>query len=137
MKDTIAFQIVYLYRQFLAYTTAELKKLGLNFGQMPFLLYIGNHSGCTQSDLTSHLRIDWGYCHRSVARLAETGFLRKDDSGKLTLTETGDHAFSVCHGLFRDWDEDRLSVLTGEEREQMFLLLNKLTTTNEASHETV
>ena len=67
MEDTMAFASVLLYRQFLSYCTEELKKLGLNFGQLPFLLHVGKHPDCTQAELTRYLRIDWGYCQRSVA----------------------------------------------------------------------
>ena len=60
MKETLAFHIAALYRQFLAYTTEELKKAGLNFGQMPLIIYTGKHPGCTQADMTKMLRLDWG-----------------------------------------------------------------------------
>ena len=52
MKDTMAFHMMALHRDFLAYTTESLKELGLSFGQMPFILYAGKHPGCTQADLT-------------------------------------------------------------------------------------
>ena len=60
MKETLAFHIAALYRQFLAYTTEELKKAGLSFGQMPLIIYTGKHPGCTQADMTKMLRLDWG-----------------------------------------------------------------------------
>ena len=59
MKDTFAFQVLVLYREFLAYTKKELKALGLSFGQMPLIVYAGKHPGCMQADLTRALQLDW------------------------------------------------------------------------------
>ena len=78
MKDTFAFQVLVLYREFLAYTKKELKALGLSFGQMPLIVYAGKHPGCMQADLTRALQLDWGYSQRSVGKLVETGFMTKE-----------------------------------------------------------
>ena len=131
MKETFAFQITVFYREFLAYTTAELKKLGLSFGQMPLILYVGKHPDCTQAELTKALRLDWGYSQRSIAKLAKSGFMNKEPdkikSGNcLILTEKGEHAFAVCHDVFASWDSLHLSKLTSDEKEALFLLLNKI-----------
>ena len=132
MKETLAFQITILYRDFLSYTTDELKKLGLNFGQMPLILYIGKHPDCTQAELTKALKLDWGYSQRSVAKLAESGFLKKEpdrekSGNHLKLTETGLEAFQVCHRVFGFWDETHMLRLTAEEKETLLLLLRKMT----------
>ena len=132
MKETFAFQITVLYRKFLSYTTEELKKLGLCFGQMPLIRYVGKHPACTQAELTRNLRLDWGYSQRSIAKLAENGFMNKE-AGKvksgncLTLTEKGAKAFEVCHEVFDTWDSLQLNKLTSDERENLFLLLHKMT----------
>ena len=131
MRNTFAFQITVLYREFLAYTTAELKKLGLNFGQMPLILYVGKHPNCTQAELTKALRLDWGYSQRSIAKLVESGFMNKvadkiKSGNCLNLTEKGEHAFAVCHEVFASWDSLHLNKLTSDEKETLFLLLNKM-----------
>ena len=132
MRETLSFHIAALYRDFLAYTTGELKKLGLSFGQMPLILYAGKHPNCTQADLTKALRLDWGYSQRSIAKLTESGFMRKEydrnRSGNcLTLTETGARAFAACHQVFGTWDCIRTSALSDEEKKTLILLLNKMT----------
>lgn len=132
MRDTLAFQITALYRDFLAYTGDALKKLGLNFGQMPLILYAGKHPGCTQAELTRALKLDWGYSQRSVAKLVESGFMKKqqdrEKSGnRLHLTEMGKAAFDVCHRVFGDWDGIHTEGLTSEEKETLLLLLRKMT----------
>ena len=132
MKETLAFQIAALYRDFLSYTTETLKKLGLNFGQMPLILYVGKHPGCTQAVLTKTLKLDWGYSQRSTMKLVDAGFLRKEPdrikSGNcLYLTEKGQNAFVVCHQVFGSWDGLHGEKLTSEEKENLLLLLNKMT----------
>ena len=133
MKETMAFQIMRLHRDFLAYTTEELKGLGLSFGQMPLILYAGKHPGCTQADLTKMLRLDWGYSQRSVTKLVEAGFLEKEydaekGSNCLTLTDRGREVFDASHKVFRSWDQTRANGLTEEEQQTLLLLLSKITT---------
>ena len=110
MKETLAFQIVVLYREFFAYTTKKLKTLGLSFGQMPFIVYVGKHPGCTQADLTKALKLDWGYSQHSIARLVDSGFMTKEHNEEcsyycLDLTDNGNRAFDACHKVFQEWDQ--------------------------------
>ena len=132
MKNTLAFQIAALYRSFLGYTTNELKELGLNFGQMPVIVYVGKHPGCTQAELTRNLRLDWGYSQRSVTKLADGGFLTKeyDEASAcncLTLTQQGERAFAVSHNVFDSWDALKLASFTEEEKETLLSLLGRIT----------
>ena len=130
MKKTMAFYATVLHRQFLAYASEEVQKLGLNCGQLPFLLYVGKHPACTPGQLTTALHMDWGYSQRSLTRLVETGFLireRRDArTSQLTLTELGQQAYDVSHQVFHRWDEQRLSALEPEERVQLLALLKKV-----------
>lgn len=132
MKNTLASHIVTLYQDFLSYTTKELKQLGLSFGLMPIVVYIGKHPGCTQSDLTKDLNLDWGYSQRSISKLVDTGFIvKKFDKTSacncLTLTVRGEQAFDVSHSVFSDWDQLRTKDLSPEEKTTMIKLLSKLT----------
>lgn len=131
MKETLAFHITELYKEFLRYTTEELKKLGLSFGQMPLIVYTGKHPGCTQADLTRSLGLDWGYSHRSITKLAGSGFIKKEfDQTKacncLSLTDTGTEAFEVCHRVFDSWDELKTKELSTDEKETLLCLLDKI-----------
>ena len=130
MRETMAFQIIILYRQFLAYTKQELKKLGLSFGLMPLVIYVGKHPNCTQAELTKALRLDWGYSQRSVTRLTDAGFMTKEcreEGNCLALTERGKQAFDVSHRVFEEWDERRMKDLTDHEKSTVTGLLKKIT----------
>ena len=131
MKETLAFQIVVLYREFLAYTTKKLKILGLNFGQMPLIVYVGKHPGCTQADLTKALRLDWGYSQRSIAKLADSGFMTKEHRKEcscycLNLTEKGSQAFDVCHKVFQEWDQMKTKNFSDDQKKEIIGFLKQI-----------
>ena len=139
MKETLAFHISALYHDFLAYTTEELKKFGLSFGQMPFIIYVGKHNGCTQAELTRELKLDWGYSQRTVARLVSNDFMiKKYESEKscncLSLTPNGIKAFNACHNVFYSWDSLNAKELSAEEKENLISLLNKITAGEKGSY---
>lgn len=129
MQRTLAFCSTVLYRRFTAYTTQRLQALGLHFGSLFPLIYVGKHPGCTQAQLTAALGLDWGYSQRTVTRLVEEGFLTREKSGRayhLDLSPKGQQAFQVSHQVFFDWDEAALAPLDQKEREQLFALLAKV-----------
>ena len=130
MFQTLAYYSTVFHRSFTAYTTRRLQQLGLNFGSLFPVIYVGKHPGCTQSELTEALGLDWGYSQRSITRLVEEGFLTREKSGRayhLDLSPKGQEAFQVSHQVFFDWDKQALAALDGAEREQLFALLAKAT----------
>ena len=136
MFNTLAYHSSVLYRDFTSYTSEKLENMGLHFGLLFFLIYVGKHPGATPSDLTAALRLDWGHSQRCITKLVENGFLTKEKAGRcyrLDLTDKGREAFEISHQVFFDWDEKRLAVLTGEERETLFALLRKLNPGKEVS----
>lgn len=129
MFQTLAFYATAFHRDFAAYTTARLQKLGLSFGLLFLLIYVGKHPGCSQAQLTSALGLDWGYSQRSITRLVDEGFLTREKSGRayrLGLSARGEEAFALSHQVFFDWDREKLASLEPEERRQLLELLAKL-----------
>ena len=53
--STVSSCILTLYREFAAYTTQRLQELGLSFGLIYFVIYVGKHPDCTPSELTKAL----------------------------------------------------------------------------------
>lgn len=128
MFRTFSYACTVLYRRFTQYTSTRLNQLGLSFGTLFFLIYVGKHPGCTQSELTTALHLDWGHSQRTVLKLVEGGFLLREKDGRayrLTLSEQGQRAFEASHQVFFDWDEQALANLTPEERRQLTALLYK------------
>ena len=128
MFHTLAYHTTVSYRDFTAYTSARLQQLGLNFGSLFLVIYVGKHPDCTQAELTGALGLDWGYSQRSITRLVEEGFLLREKLGRayhLNLSPKGQEAFAVSHQVFFDWDDEALASLDAEERKQLFSLLTK------------
>ena len=134
-QRTLSFYATELYKQFAAYTTQKLQELGLSFGMMYFVIYVGKHPGCTPAEMTKNLHLDWGHCQRSVNKLVEDGFLTREKQGRyhLGLTPAGETAFQTCHQVFFDWDAEKLSGLSEEEQHQLLTLLQKAARTRKES----
>ena len=132
MEKTFSSYINYLQRDFLEYTKNELKKVNLSYGQLPFILYIGKHHECTQSELTEKLHLDWGYSQRSIVKLCNEGFIKKtakDNDNRisyLSLTEVGEKAFTISHDVFFAWDKANLEGLSVEEKTELMTILQKI-----------
>ena len=125
---TLSYYSTILYRSFAAFTGEQLQAVGLNFGLLFFIIYVGKHPGCSPSELTQALHLDWGYSQRSLNKLAEDGFLSREKHGRsyaLTLTDRGQQAFVISHQIFFTWDDTRLANLNDTEKDQLLALLQK------------
>ena len=130
MFQTLAYYATMFHRSFVAYTTARLQTLGLRFGLLFPVIYVGKHPNCTQAELTTALGLDWGYSQRCITKLVEEGFLIREKSGRayhLSLSPKGQEAFTVSHQVFFDWDSQVLAALDESEQKQLFSLLAKAT----------
>lgn len=131
---TVSSYVTELHKEFATYTTQQLQELGLSFGLMYFVIYVGKHPGCSPAELTKALRMDWGHSQRSLNKLVEEGFLTREKTGRsarLDLTPAGEQAFAVCHQVFFDWDAQKLDGLTAAERKQLLQLLQKAAETKQ------
>ena len=132
MQNTLSYYSTILYKDFLAFATDEMLKLDLNYGSLPFIIYVGKYPDCTPTALKNALAIDWGYTQRSITKLVDSGFMTKEKTPShgrtyhLNLTEKGQQAFRLSHQVFFSWDDLKLGVLNPEEKEQLFELLKKL-----------
>ena len=125
---TLSYYSTIFYRSFAAFTGEKLQAVGLNFGLLFFVIYVGKHPGCSPSELTKALYLDWGYSQRSLNKLAADGFLSREKHGRsyaLTLTDRGQQAFVVSHQVFFTWDDTRLANLNDTEKGQLLALLQK------------
>ena len=136
MTETFSAYVAMTYRAFVRYTNARLQAMGLRYGALFFILYVGKHPGCTPAELTRALKADWGHAQRSVARLVEDGFMTKEKEGRshrLHLTERGQAAFETSHQVFFDWDREVLAPLTEAERAALLAVLEKAAMTGRKS----
>lgn len=128
MFQTLAYYATVFHRSFVAYTTQRLQNLGLRFGLLFPVIYVGKHPGCSQAELTAALGLDWGYSQRTIAKLVNEGFLTREKAGRvyhLNLSAKGREAFEVSHQVFFDWDQEVLAGLEPAEQKQLRMLLEK------------
>ncbi len=77
-QKTLSYYITMLYRSFADFTGDKLQEVGLNFGLLFFIVYIGKKPNCTPSELTKALSLDWGHSQRCINRLTDDGFITKE-----------------------------------------------------------
>ena len=130
MFQTLAYYVTLFHRSFVTYTTTRLHQVGLSFGSLFPILYVGKHPGCSQAQLTAALKLDWGHSQRLITKLVEEGFLTREKSGRsyhLDLSPKGQETFEVSHQVFFDWDAEALASLSPAEQQQLLNLLAKVT----------
>ena len=82
MFQTLAYYATVFHRSFAAYTSTRLQALGLSYGLLFPVIYVGKHPACTQAELTAALGMDWGYSQRIVTKLVADGFLTREKVGR-------------------------------------------------------
>lgn len=136
MFQTFAYYSSVFYRDFVAYTAKKLQSMGLHYGLLFFVVYVGKHPGASPAEMTKALGVDWGHSQRSITKLVEDDFMTKEKQGRsyaLNLTQKGEQAFELSHQVFAEWDAQRLAGLTQAERETLLGLLCKIAAQKEAT----
>lgn len=132
MLSSLAYVVTLMRKDFIEYCNEQLSKIGLSQGLLFFILYIGKHPACSPKELSEALHMDIGHTARSLNKLIQTGFILQETNPKdrrahiLTLTDLGQDAFRISHELFFNWDNEVLCTLNDDEREQLFILLDKV-----------
>ncbi len=132
MKRTISFYIKALHRDFDQFCDRRLQQMGLTKGLLYFILYMGNHPGCSPGELAEALEFDGGHVTRSMEKLISSGFAVKEKSSEdkravfLSLTDRGREVFETSRRLFGDWDGLAAGSLTEQEKEELIKLLGKI-----------
>lgn len=131
MTQTIAYYIAMLGRKFNRYCGLKLQEIGLTRGLLYFILYIGNHPDCSPGELGQALHMDGGHVARSLVKLDEGGFIRREQNPRdkrahiLTLTAKGAAAFQISHDLFHQWDQEILREMKPADKQLLFSLLEQ------------
>ncbi|MBM6829571.1 MarR family transcriptional regulator [Anaerotignum lactatifermentans] len=132
MKDTLAFLVSQLRRDFSAYCGHQLQEMGVTQRELFYIIYIGNHGGCLAKEVSAALAADAGYTARLLAKLEERGFLRQEvnpqdkRAKQLYLTEEGEKISQASRRLFAQWDEEVFSRFSQEERQALLSQMKKI-----------
>ncbi len=114
------------------YCTRKLSGCDITYGQLAFVVYIGEHPSCSPTELARAVDADTGHTTRSVKKLVSCGMVsreRHSTDGRafvLSLTDRGMEMFDEIIGIYRSWESEKLGVLSAEEREILISLLRRL-----------
>lgn len=130
MDNAIAY-ISFLYRNFKRYCDNCLEPYELTNGLYFYLIYINRYPGCSLADLTSVMQVDKAYVTRTVNRLCELDYIRKEKSKKdsraccLYMLTAGMDILEEIRNLFTSWNQELLEGFTEEEMDTFTELLHR------------
>ena len=107
----------------------QLKLWGLNNAQFDVLAHVGADEGITQQELADSLLVTKGNVAQLLDRMAKRGLIERRPQGRINrlfLTNEGRRTFAEVVPAQEAMIDDRLSVLSEEERRQLFELMRKL-----------
>ncbi|MBD7914788.1 MarR family transcriptional regulator [Clostridium sp. Sa3CUN1] len=131
MIDSLSFYISYLRKNFTDFCSEKLSEIGVTYGQVFIIIYIGKNECCSPKDISKALNLDAGHLNRTLSKLIESDFIlqTKNENDKraniLTLTSKGQEVFKRSYSLFDEWDDLVLSSFTNDERDQLMKLIKK------------
>lgn len=132
MEDTIAYQMMMIRNDIVAYCNSQLQTIGITQGQLFFLLYVGKHDACTLKELASALHMDHGHVTRTITKLVEQEFMLQyphpfdKRSRLLSLTEKGKEAFIFSRSLFQSYDDKLFENMDEEAKHSLSAIANHI-----------
>ena len=130
--DSLSFYISFLRKNFTEFCSEKLSEMGLSYGQVFIIIFIGKNESCSPKDISKALNLDAGHLNRTLSKLIENNFIlqKKNENDRraniVTLTSKGQEVFKRSYSLFDEWDDLVLSSFTNDEREQLITLIKKL-----------
>lgn len=107
-KDSIGKYTAAIDRNVQSILSYKLKEYDINNGQYDFFLYITNHEGITQKELSQGLYIGKATTAKAIKNLEDSGYIKrvKDENDKrfnrLYLTEKGVKVAPMIRGTFSE-----------------------------------
>jgi DNA-binding MarR family transcriptional regulator len=120
------------FQAFEAYSTQDVRKMGLTGCQFDIIATLGNTSGMSFRELGEKTLITKGTLTGVVQRLEEKGLVKRSDamhdgrSQIVQLTEVGETTFNDVFPHHLDYLDKVFSVLNADEIQQMQATLHKL-----------
>lgn len=100
---------IFRYTQF--YTDNVLKKYNLSSGLYPYLLILNHNEGISQNTLSKELCVDKAMSARTIKKLMELGYVRKESDSedsrayKLYLTQSAKDIIPEIKNNINEWIE--------------------------------
>ena len=135
----LTFDIYIISRLTHIYYTRELRKIGLGFGEFPFLFGVYENAGISQEDLSSLLIISKSTTATMIRKLSEAGYVRKDvdpedkRNFKLYITEEGLKFIPEIERIINECHEKITAGMSSEEKNDIRRKIKKIRQNCEAS----
>lgn len=132
MIESSAFYISALRKHFTTYCSDKLSKMGLTYGQLYIIIFVGKKQKCSPKDISLALRLDLGQLNRTLSKLIENNFVLQEKNEKdkrsnvISLTKHGEDIFRESYNLFHKWDKLVLDSLTDIEKQTFIELIRKV-----------
>lgn len=128
MHKIIVLSILHRY-----HISKNAQSVGLYAGQPPVLEYLTRHGGCAQKDIANSLHVSPASVAVSVKRMEACGLVTRAADGadmrcnKVNITQKGRDVLARFDQVCSTLDEKLFGTLSEEEREQLYLLLDRIT----------
>ena len=131
-KHSITKWISILYRYGQSHISRQLSSYNIGSGQYIFLLALYKKDGISQEEISDHLKIEKATTAKAIKRLEKEGYIERSiDSSdkrayKVFLTQKALDIKSVIYNLLKNWSAVLMTDLTENEKETIYLLLEKM-----------
>ncbi len=121
-QESIGRDVSHLFRSIRNFMGRQLEPYGIGDAQFPFLMLLLHEDGISQEYLATALKCDRATSARSIARLEDTGYVRRvvdpDDKRayKVFLTEQGHDMGQIVWSVSSDLNNMLLEGFTDEEK---------------------
>lgn len=131
--ESFAFYISVLRKNFTQYCLEKLSEVGVTYGQLYIIIYLGKKGQCSPMEISKSLSLDAGHLTRTLSKLMKNDLINqtKNMSDRraniVSLTEKGMQIFEMSHNLFYQWDEMILSSMDESDRQKLMEFMKKIT----------
>lgn len=130
--ESFAFYISALRKNFVTYCSEKFLELGITYGQLFVLIYIGKKKECSPKEISEFLKLDAGQLNRTLSKLIENSFIiqRKNNNDRraniVSLTDKGKKVFEESHNIFYEWDNMVMSKIDDNSRQELMDLMKRV-----------
>ena len=115
-----------------AFLREKFGRLDVEVRLLPFVLFLSEHQGVRQEDLSSYTGLDKPTVAHAVKRLVHLGYVVRERnpedrrSYRLALSQQGKRLLPRVRSAMQQWNEAVLASLTDDERQTLEVLLGRL-----------
>lgn len=131
-KRSYGFYFSFMARQGHRYFEQKFQPYGLHRGSIFILRKLFNQDGLRQHDLCNYLHLDKANITRTVAKLIELDYVRREQdaadsrANRIYLTNKGKAFRPEFESIFQSWSDVLITGITDEEKEKMTEILIKM-----------